>query len=250
MLCFFVVFLQAFLSVSFSHDLLFSQYSIFSSILCVPPCLVVVCCSFAGVWWYYWHTEPGQWDQDTTIVFTCHEQTRTTGSTVSSRSRRTHQPDVFQFLWSVTSWPAQLTSRLSTHRSVFCSSRGIISRGAGEEDKGYRGHWGWLLCSSGFQIISGRHQGTSLALSLPILFAFRLISIYSFIWFPFAELCSVCLQMKWFPLNSVCSVHLSSGSWKACARWWAAPGLVHSLHRQLYWIWSRQHSRSPLKLDY
>lgn len=158
--------------------------------------------------------------------------------------------DVFQFLWSVTSWPAQLTSRLSTHRSAFCSSRGIISRGAGEEDKGYRGHWEWLLCSSGFQIISGRHQGTSLALSLPILFAFRLISIYSFIWFPFAELCSVCLQMKWFPLNSVCSVHLSSGSWKACARWWAAPGLVHSLHRQLYWIWSRQHSHSPLKLDY
>lgn len=179
--------------------------------------------------------------------------TCTTSSTVSIRWRPIHQHDVFPFLWFVTNWPAQLTSRLSTLCSVFCSSRGIISCGAGEADKGYRGHWEWLLCSSGFQIISGCHQGTSLALSLSILFAFLLISLYSFIWFPFAELRTVCLQMKWFPLNSVCSVapvHLSSGSWKASARRWAAPGLVRSLRRELFWIWSRQHSHLPLKLDY
>lgn len=49
---------QAFLLVSFSHDVLYFphdvlyfQYSLFS-ILCVLACLDIVCCSFAGVWWY------------------------------------------------------------------------------------------------------------------------------------------------------------------------------------------------------
>lgn len=116
-------------------------------------------------------------------------------------------------LWFVTVWPAPLTSRLSTHRSVFSSSRGNVSRRAGEEDKGYRGHWERLLCSSGFQIISGWHQGTSLPLSLSILFAFHLsyidILLFDFFlpsYFPF-----VC---KWNDCH-----YISFGLWHLSA--WA-----------------------------
>lgn len=67
-----------------------------------------------------------------------------------------------------------LCSRPLSHVSLCI--RGSFSGGASAKDKGHRGHRERLLCSSGFQIIPGRHQGafspppppTSLSLAISI----------------------------------------------------------------------------------